>query len=107
MSWVPENSAPLPERQQSDGVITIYQWQPNPEIVCDMAASGNATSFVNSAFNRPEADYLNQQPSFGAAVAKATTLDDYDRLCYIGQDLLNLRQATDPQLPSLRQRRIG
>jgi hypothetical protein len=71
-----------------------------------MAAPANVTSFLKSAFNQPETDYLTQQPIFTAAVAKATTFEDCDQLCYTGQKLLNLRTMAYPQLPSLRPRSL-
>ena len=67
-----------------------------------MAAPATVISLLKSAFNQPETDYLTQQPAFTAAVAKATTFDDFDRLCYTGQKLLDLRTMTYPRLPSLR-----
>ena len=67
-------------------------------------ASLNVPHLLSFAFNRAELAYLNAQPGFAPAVLRSATPDDLDDVCLMAETLLEKRERSIPEAPSLRTR---
>lgn len=57
---------------------------------------------LKASFTRAEREFLNSQPTFVSQAEKATTADDYQKLCEFSEELLREQQRAKAREQQIR-----